>query len=169
MIYSVGVADETANSESSEQVLLKDDGTWEYLKADGSALSIYEWFVTVKGVDYNANRYSNEAHLTLKVKNETTKTIRAWRLNLILTSVFGDELAKLQLTCGNSKILPGSIGSSIFVFDDNSFIDDQPYDYLTAYNRENLSLVINDMKVVFEEPQSELFKDEGSTKRAGEE
>lgn len=86
--------------------------------------------------------------LTLHVKNNTSKRISAWRVVLVVKNSFGDQLLKGKITDGTANIFPGEIGEASFAWEDNPFLDGEPYDKLTAYSKENLKLSMIDIKLV---------------------
>jgi len=98
-------------------------------------------------VDYDVNRFSPEAVLTLHVKNNTSNKIKAWQAVLIIKNPFGDTLLRVRLTDGSANIMPGRTAKASFSWEDNQFIDDEPYDKLVAYSKENMQLELTDVQL----------------------
>jgi len=98
--------------------------------------------------NYDLNRFRPSVKLTLHLKNNTVRRIKAWRVTLIAENSFGDILFKSRLTDGTADIKKENIEKSSFIFKDNIFIDDQPYDKLVSYSKENLKISITDIQLV---------------------
>jgi hypothetical protein len=143
------LADQTAQTSDGRTVLLRDDGTWAYAEAsEGFPLSIVDWNVAKMPADYEKDRYDDQAWLYLLIRNETSNPVKGWRVRVHVKSAFGDLLGKLELTAGQSKIGPGETTDAMFSFDDNPFIDGEPFDYLTNYDKDTMLLELADAKVV---------------------
>ena len=99
-------------------------------------------------VNYDASRYSAEAVLTLMVKNNTSQRIKAWKGLLIVKNAFGDVLFRVRLTDGTANIAPGQIAEASYSWEDNQFIDDEVYDKLVAYSKENLRLDLTEVQLI---------------------
>jgi len=99
-------------------------------------------------VDYDASRYSPQAMLTLMVKNNTSKRIKAWKGLLIVKNAFGDILFRTRLTDGTANIHPGQIAKASYSWEDNQFVDDEPYDKLVVYSKENLRLELTEAQLI---------------------
>jgi len=142
-------ADQIATTDDGRKVLLKDNGTWEYVEtSEGMLVSITDWNVVRLTEDYDVGRYSDEARLTLSVKNETDKLIKGWRLFIEVRNAFGDLMGKLTLTGGQSRIEPGQTINATFAFEDNQFLDGEPFDYLTSYNKDTMTIDLVEAKVI---------------------
>lgn len=95
--------------------------------------------------DYRVGRYSDELILTLILKNNTDKTIKAWRCFLVVKNPFGAILFETRLRDNVANIEPGEIGMAPFKWEDNQFINDEPFDKLMSY--ENLKLELQNVQV----------------------
>lgn len=96
-----------------------------------------------------AGRYHDSARLTLTLRNDGEQTVSAWRAIMVVQDPFGDELFRIQLTDGRADIAPGGTSDATFGFDDNPFIDGEPYDKLAGYNADNLSIRLENLRIVW--------------------
>lgn len=105
---------------------------------------------SIRALDVNvrAQRYSKAARLTLNVRNNTDQRVKGWRAWVRFTDPFGDELFDIQLTSGTADIAPGETGEARFEFEDNQFLDGEPYDKLVAYSAENITITADSVRVV---------------------
>ncbi len=143
-------ADEEAITSDGRKVLLKDDGTWQYFEQmDSLSLSLIDWTVENKLKNTDKNRYSDEAWLTLVLKNEENKLVKGWRVVVEVKNAFGDLLGQLQLTGGQSKIEPLKTTDATFAFENNQFIDREPYDYLTSYDKNTMTINLIEAKPIY--------------------
>ena len=94
--------------------------------------------------DFDAMRISSEARLSLTVRNTTNSRIVAWRGVLVVTDPFGDEQFRVQITDGTANLSPGATGEVIFSWEDNEFIDDEPFDKLVAF-KDNIRIRLIDV------------------------
>ena len=99
-------------------------------------------------VNYDVSRYRPKAVLTLYLKNNTSKRIKAWRALIIVKNAFGDVLFRARLTDGSANIPPGGTEKASFSWEDNQFIDDEPYDKLVAYSKENIKIEIKEVQLI---------------------
>ncbi len=152
-ILTIGVfaQDLTGVTNDGRQVLLKPDGTWQFIEQQEFELSIIDFEISKRNKDTSAGRYSNDATLSLLIKNETDKNIIGWRINLEISNAFGDSLHTVQLTSGDSDLLSGEKQESLFRWDNNQFIDDEIYDTLALYSKSMLLLLIKSVMVVYSE------------------
>ena len=95
ILTSVGImlADQYAYTEDGKKVLLKSDGTWEYVKerVDSSSpapLQILE--IRIENDPYGISK-----RLYVIVKNVSNKTIRAYKLKVNFYDDFGDKVDTL--------------------------------------------------------------------------
>lgn len=51
------------------------------------------------------------------------------------------------MTDGAADIAPGATKQASFSWEDNQFIDDEPYDKLVAYSKENLRLELTEVQL----------------------
>lgn len=140
-----------ATTDDGRKVLLISDGTWIFQETDKLPLSLESFYVEGRDVDTNASRYSKDAVLTLVVKNETEKTIIAYRILIEIRNSFGEIMNKIRLTSGDSNIEPAENETAKFIFDDNQFIDNEVYDNLVAYNIKNLKIIIIEAIAIYAE------------------
>ena len=116
--------------------------------AQTPAISLESHSVRLLDVNVDASRYSKVAELTMFVRNNSSARITAWRVMATFTDPFGDEMFKIQLTSGNTSIAPRDIAEARFSFEDNQFIDDEPYDNLASYAASNIKITLDDIRVV---------------------
>ena len=148
-MYSVVAQEDiVAVTSSGEQVLLKSNGTWIYLDKPEIPLIIDDFYIIPRGVNYDQSRYSNDVILNLIVRNISGVKIKGYRIKLQIANGFGDILHILQLTSGNSTLENNESEDAGFVFEDNQFIDDEVYDSLVAYSKDNLIFVILEATVL---------------------
>jgi uncharacterized protein YgiM (DUF1202 family) len=113
----------------------------------GPALELMDFETKLLPVNVNVSRFSAEAVLTLKVKNNTQTRIKAWKAVVIVKNAFGDVLLRARLTDGTADIAAGATEEASFSWEDNQFIDDEPYDKLAAYSKENLRLELTEVQL----------------------
>lgn len=153
-IAAIGVCkDLTATLEDGRKVLLKDDGTWEFISKQGEVnnggiLTLERFKKKYIPQDYKNNRYSDEVQLILFVKNNSDKEIKAWKATMAVKNAFGELLLTSNLTSGASNIKPEKIEKATFGWEDNPFIDGEPYDKIMPYSEENLKIELSNIKVI---------------------
>ncbi len=106
--------------------------------------------VSIEGFDISREAGEYERHfavLSLRVKNNSDKRVKAWRLAISIRDTFGTEQVAVQLTDGQANVAPGMTDKASFKFEDNQFIEDEPYDNLVAYSPENLTVTIKQCQV----------------------
>jgi len=138
----------TAITTEGKNVLLKDDGTWAYIKDTEQKLALIDFDVINRDINYDESRYKKDVVLNLKIKNISGFKIIGYRVNIKITNGFGDLLHTLQLTSGKSVLENNEIDDANFVFEDNQFIDNEAYDNLSAYSKDNLIISISDSKIL---------------------
>lgn len=111
------------------------------------ALELIDFDTKRLPVNYDVSMYSPEAVLTLKVRNNTQKRIKAWKAVVIIKNAFGDVLFRARLTDGTANIGPGETEQASFSWEDNQFIEDEPYDKLVAYSEENLRVELTEVQL----------------------
>jgi hypothetical protein len=97
----------------------------------------------------NLGEYSDYVRLELVVRNNTNQQVRAWRAVLVARDPFGEEMFRVELTGGRANIPPGDVREARFQFDDNEFIENEPYDYLAAYDSNTIDLLLTDIQVAY--------------------
>lgn len=85
--------------------------------------------------------------LLLSIDNRTDDRVTAWRMELVIKDVFGEELVTTKATDGSANILPGAKKTSIFSWDDNPYVEGEAYDRLATYNAENVRIEITSCQV----------------------
>ena len=145
--------DLTATLEDGRKILLKEDGTWEFVSekkevSKGEVLTLERFKMKYVPQDYESDRYSDEVRLILFVKNNSNKEIKAWKALMTGKNPFEEELFTCNLTSGASNIKPGKTEKATFGWEDNPFIDGQPYDKLMSYSEENLKIELSDIEVI---------------------
>ncbi len=116
--------------------------------ASGKKLELVDFDVKGLPVNTDVSRYSAEAVLTLYVKNNTSKRIKAWKALVVIKNGFGDILFRTRLTDGTANIAPGATEKASFSWEDNQFISDEPYDKIMAYSKENLKIELKEIKLI---------------------
>ena len=59
----------------------------------------------------------------------------------------GDLLLRSELTDGTADLVPGATGKAGFSWENNQFIDKEPYNRLSGYMKESLKVQIADVKL----------------------
>ena len=114
---------------------------------NGPSLELVDFETKHLPVDVNVSRFSAEVVLTLKVRNNTQERIKAWKAVIIIKNAFGDLLFRVQLTDGTANIAPGQTRGASFSWEDNQFIDGEPYDKLVAYSKENMRVQLTEVQL----------------------
>ena len=85
------------------------------------------------GKDYEANRYNSSVVITPLFKNVGSKTIVGLQGHLSVLDGFGKEVYGFNFRSDN-KLAPGHDSSHTggYSFEDNPFINDEPYDKVVA-------------------------------------
>ncbi len=108
------------------------------------ALSIESFSTSLRSASFE-----EFADITFIVRNSDDRQIRAWRLSIAFFDPFGDLLFSGAFRDGNAAVPAGGTEEAIFSYDDNQFIDDEPYDYLASFAVENLDLEVIECEVSF--------------------
>lgn len=111
-------------------------------------LELVDFDVKQLGVDYEAMRMLPKVILNLHVKNNTNKKINAWRAILVVKNAFGDQLIKGQVTDGTADVYPGQVKEAAFGWEDNPFMENEPYDKISAYSKNNLNVSLVEIKLI---------------------
>ena len=92
ILMSIGIilADQYAYTEDGKKVLLKSDGTWEYVKERVNSNSPAPLKILETKIEYDEYRISKR--LIVVVKNISNKTIRAYKLEVDFYDDFGDKV-----------------------------------------------------------------------------
>lgn len=135
-----------AVTEDGKKVLLRPDYSWGYVDDANNdieqSLSLLDFEIIPRPKNFELNRFSDDVILRLYLKNLLGNEINGYRLFLKLENAFGDSLRNLQLTAGDVVLGPGDVDVADFIWEDNQFIDDEVYDYLTNYSKNNLRLIL---------------------------
>ncbi|QEN06801.1 hypothetical protein EXM22_01890 [Oceanispirochaeta crateris] len=137
-----------ATTSEGKKVILNTDGTWSYINETEQKITIVDFDIILRDKNYDESRYNKDAILNLKVKNISGNKIGGYRITVKMENGFGDLLHTLKLTSGNSVLDNDEIDNANFVFKDNQFIDDEVYDDLSAYSKNNLIITIVDSQVL---------------------
>ncbi|MBT5307562.1 MAG: hypothetical protein HON76_22160 [Candidatus Scalindua sp.] len=145
--------DINTTTKDGRAVILHDNGTWEFIKEtpeqrEIEPISIEDFDKIHLPENPDISRYVNSVRLTLMIKNNTDKLIKAWRATLAVENPFGDILFRIQLTDGTANIKPRQIEKANFDWEDNMFITDEPYDQLLSFDKGNLKLKLSEIKIV---------------------
>lgn len=138
-----------AITNDGKEVILKDDGTWQYVKNIKMELSLIDFNFMLREKDYNKDRYSNDVVIEFLLKNETDKIIKGYKILIEVKNSFGDLLNILEMISGDSILNVNESKADCFLFEDNQFIDDEVYDNFTVYNKENLILTLTKCQVIY--------------------
>jgi len=117
--------------------------------ADRPSLELVDFELHQVEVNYDAGRFNPELVMTMGLRNNTDKRITAWSAMLAIKNSFGEMLFQTGLRDGMADIAPGEIGDAIFRWEDDQFVDDEPYDRLSRYSKENLVLELSEIEVVY--------------------
>ena len=110
-------------------------------------ISVVRQAVDLLPINTNQNRFSRVARLTLTIRNNTSQAISAWRAQVYFTDPFGDDMFQIQLTSGRANISPNDISEARFDFEDNQFINDEPYDNLAQFDGSSIGIRFEDIRV----------------------
>ncbi|OGC21216.1 hypothetical protein A2291_03140 [candidate division WOR-1 bacterium RIFOXYB2_FULL_42_35] len=116
-------------------------------KVKRTDLTLMDFQIELLPIDNDKNRFSQQADLTLFLKNTSANTISAWRGMLIANNSFGEALFKTKLTDVATNIEPGETTAITFSFTNNRFINNEPYDYLNSYSKENIRLKLTGLEI----------------------
>jgi hypothetical protein len=96
----------------------------------------------------DAFEFSSRVRITLQVHNNGTRNIKAWRATLLVKNTFGDIILSSQLTDGTAAIAPGQTAEASYIWEDNPYIPDEPFDRLMAYDVSNLKPALTEASVI---------------------
>lgn len=144
---------------TSKKVALHENGTWEALpepevklidqpKDLASAVTVFDTTMIVKEVNY-----SPSVTLTVRYENHTSKRVTGLVASLVVKNGFGNILHTATLQ-EDSAIEPGekTSGDTYWHWDDNQFINGQPYDKMWQAASNNTAKVeVKILKAVFED------------------
>ena len=149
-------ADETLTMKDGRQIVVKDDFTWDYVaevkpitaKYAEEAVSVWD-----KALLREDSDYEKRIGLYLHYQNNTDKKVIGLIVKVTIVNPFGK--AALDTTFEDEVVLePNERQKSdkFWVFKDNQFIDDEPYDRMSNM-ADNGTAKINTqiLKVVFED------------------
>lgn len=143
--------DITATTKDGRDVILHDNGNLVFVKDSTNnniAISIEDFHKTHFPADLSTGKYYDEVQLTVLIRNKTVKTIKSWSALLIVKNSFDGFLIKYQLPSGILSIKPGQIVSSVSIWRDDEFMDDDVYDKLMDYDPGNLKLSLTDIEII---------------------
>lgn len=127
---------EIVNTTDGRVFDLKSDGTYEEISApmgeENAVEESYAWLQTA------TSEYGRESiQFMPRFKNISEKTIVATKFVSVFENSFGDEVFSIKGET-DEKVAPGQTSSAMiyYVFENNPFISDEPYDKL-------LSMVVN--------------------------
>jgi hypothetical protein len=151
LVISTVASQETLEATTSDgrKVLLQQDGTWSFSEEKVNPIEIVNFNVINRDVDYNQNRYSKDVLLELIIKNVSGRKIRGYKIIVEVQNAFGDRMNTLSLTSGNSVIENDQTENAMFRFEDNQFIQDEVYDNLISYSKDNLLIMLKEAKVIY--------------------
>lgn len=124
---------------------------WQVLektKANNAQLTLMDFQIKLLPIDNDQNRFSKQADVTFFLKNTSPRTISAWKATLIAKNSFGETLFTTRLTEGDTNIKPGETKKTTISWSNNRFIDNEPYDFLSRYAKDNLNLKLINIKTV---------------------
>ena len=141
LLSSICYADEVVTTKDGKQVLLKDDNTWEYvdqnsenqptsipIKANYADEAVEVWNAYLELGEVN---YSNAVRLYIDYKNNTDKKVIGVSINVSITNPFGKTVYENTF---NDEVVLEPLerlkNDTYWYFQDNQFIDDEPYDGL---------------------------------------
>lgn len=87
--------------------------------------------------------------LTFVVRNNEDRQVKAWQMSVAFYDPFGDLLFAGRFRSGDAAVPAGDVQDASFSYDDNQFIDDEPYDYLATFAVENLEIEVVECEVSF--------------------
>jgi hypothetical protein len=143
----VGIYDDSNVSDGEKKE--KISGNKEIEERIESPLELVDFEKENLSADIFNDRYSDMVKLTLHVKNKSDKRITAYKGVIVIHDSFGEKLATMNVKDSNCSINPGEIGFSDFGTEDNMFFDEEIYDKLAPVSRENMSIELKNIEVVY--------------------
>lgn len=164
LISSLCFGDETVSTVDGRSILLKDDGTFILLGEADSGMQILPKtnlaLVDSNYFTHHTTEYSQKSiRFMPRFKNISGKTITAIKFNTQFIDPFGDEIYALKGGSSEERIKPGKISGNrmFYKWEDNQFINDEPYDKLLTSVTNQTGKIQTQIKiVVFED--GELIK-----------
>ena len=155
LISSLCFGDETVSTVDGRSILLKDDGTFLLLgKADSDMQILPKTKLALADSHYftrHTTEYSqNSIRFMPRFKNTSGKTITAIKFDTQFVDPFGDEIYALKGGSSEERIKPGKIsGNGIFYkWEDNPFINGEPYDKLLTSVTNKTGKIQTQIKII---------------------
>lgn len=156
VISSIAIADQSATTKDGKEVLLKDDGLWQYITPLHENIKYAENAVGVwdKSLTLHEGEYSNKfVALQLHYRNNTEKKIIGVTVFISIKNPFGkvvseDTYEDEVIIAPNEQMR----NDTFWRFEDNPFIDGQPFDLMwqmAKYGTAQIETKI--LKVIFED------------------
>jgi hypothetical protein len=164
LISSLCFGDETVLTVDGRSILLKDDGTFLLLEeADSDKQILPKTNLALVDSNYFTRHTTEYSQKSIRFmphfKNTSGKTITAIKFDTQFVDPFGDEIYTLKGGSSEERIKPGKIsGNRLFYkWEDNQFIDGEPYDKLLTSVTNKTGEIRTQIKIiVFED--GELVK-----------
>jgi hypothetical protein len=137
----------TSNLKSSHQETKRP--VQEEISSDGKPLQVVRYSHSILPKNTDLRRYSNVLSMTIALRNNTTKTITAWKANIVIKDPFGSTIVMSPWTEATADIKPGASQQLGLSYEDNQFIDDDGYSRLSRFNSDKVSLQLNGLEVVY--------------------
>ena len=157
VLFSVGIfADETVKTADGKKVLLKSDGTWEYVKIEPTALKYAGEAVTVWDSSFillDKGEDDRSVRLYVHFNNLTDKKIIAVQVHVNVKDSFGNDVFDNSIE-DEIIILPNERKKSetCTSWDDNPFMNDEFFDRTwTLAKNGTAKITCKILKVVFED------------------
>lgn len=129
---------ETITLSTGKQIIVKDDFTWSYMETSKNDTTYHIENKILEHVSGNYGR--NYVQITFDVFNDTDVSIVAFKGNYKIKSPFKKIVVEAEFE-EESVIEPKSSKNVGWIYEDNQFISDQPYDKLYTMSQSNNALI----------------------------
>lgn len=134
------------------KVVLHSDGTWEFKQraslSGADALALYDFDKTDLAPEIGSEDRSKKVRLTLYVKNTNPKKVKAWKARLTVRNPFNEVLVQTALQEGGADLEPNAVQRVVVEWRDKEFDEEDIYDKLISFKKENLNLSLTDIQTV---------------------
>lgn len=103
--------------------------------------------LTLVGLDLKtrprgASSVLKELVVTLTMRNDGQRRVRAWKARVAFADVFGAPLLTENFQDGSASVAPTKGVAVSFAFPSNPYVGGQPFDKLTGYSSENVKATL---------------------------
>jgi hypothetical protein len=149
LFCNVSLGMETVVTSDGRSILLKDDGSYEFIASDPDIDKIL--IVDSHYFIHHVSEYNQKSiRFMPRFKNIGAKVVTAVKFNATFIDPFGDTVHVVKGGSSESIIKPGKVsGNRLFYkWEDNQFIGGEPYDKLLTAVTNGTGTIKTDIKII---------------------